>query len=59
MDEKDDSQRTAEQSFSVAGPVNSAGLVYRITPAKKNELKNAYNTDLAREMGKVKETEDK
>lgn len=42
------------------GPVTSGGLTYKVShlAEEKNELKNSFNTDVARERGLVKESED-
>lgn len=49
-----------EPQFIAAGPVSSAGFTYRVAPSiyRKNSDKNVFNTDIARERGIVKESED-
>jgi hypothetical protein len=46
--------------FYTLSSLSSNGLFYNMNheAAVKNELKNAYNTDVARERGLVPETED-
>lgn len=48
------------RNFIMSGTTASSGLYYRLSPLnrEKNGLKNSFNTDLTREMGKAKETED-
>lgn len=60
MADKKDLPEEREPQFIAAGPVNSAGFIYKAAPStyRKNNDKNMYNTDIARERGIVKESED-